>query len=1209
MATDKILILDELIDQDIAPDYNLLKDKTLSPEDLIEIKEKKLPGKKQSFNNRADAVTKEVFVTGLVLSFTQDLSDSRLNSIMGRNDIEHLYLYADTIMINEKLSFPQANVTVCCRQLIIEESGSICTTAEANPIPFAMGKGEDPRKPGADGEPSGSITLLCQTIDNRRKNEEAVFITAGIKAQNGEKGGLKEWNRRGDVPLSWSDIQHPIINHDSWVGTEKNWHWADFSDNDKKKVYYADIHAMHYGYLDPKRRPMDTTRGDKNMQNQDNGFDAIASGKGGNGGPGGNLNYLEFKSTGKKVNWNLNGGEEGKSDRVEGGKKTKDSSYYHIYIKAFHDDINYNGNKKNKDGSIKESFKPQCYVTATLTSRDGNAAQGPNGSRGGNGNAIKLDAAKTSWLQPALMEAMLAYAKNSFRDGERKKAKWILDIYLNAVKTLPAALKEDMRMASLLREADVYAQRIAQNLDFYGYPPGWVPRLSVLSNLQILVASRRDLAQLLYFANRLLKQDEANKLEVKDLDFAIKELKKSVTAAQADVVAAFDALPEVKNQIGIIETQVKDQLIALRDLKQKIMDEVKDKAQQQALFTGSFEILAGVCSLIPVGQPFVGQIGGGIMKQISKINIDPDNPVKEGLNFAGKLSGEVGGFMEKNKDKIATSVNADLTKEIDKGKKDLNAFSGQIDSMTAEMTEAENALKGTLKDQELAILREKIRLVRTEKGNPMRIANDYGDIVAHIDEMQALVNNARDIANDQKTELSGKLAKLKTEKKTLSDKLKAREKQKADREKNVETAGKVIKGLTDGISGIASGIQTMMVEFDENDPEVQKKFEAIKKSPQYKDKFESINKKIAEINKQKLPLVEKLLRLEQRIQEGVQRINNNLVQWSTLNDQRVSSVQYGLMPATRATLKSVVNESWDLLMLECYYLTKSYQYRFLEKIKPVEFGIKALLEDIEKFREGKDPGTMTEAAYTDLFNKVLKIQFQKLAKELLIKRQTGNGKLYNEISVPVITAADKNAAGEPILEKLNQFRQVNFRLEDIKNAKHGTADWFHYRITSITFQRIVVETSNPNVSFDFGIRHSGDSIIRTADKKLYYFTSRSSRESSTHKPALLRSNTHEAAPQLDLQVHSWNASYNGADRDKPTHGLTNSTDSTEDDRLLAELLQNFELETEYNKAGKPYREHYPGGSSLLTLIIYDTSPELEFKIKEVEFKVGYEVLR
>ncbi len=376
----------------------------------------------------------------------------------------------------------------------------------------------------------------------------------------------------------------------------------------------------------------------------------------------------------------------------------------------------------------------------------------------------------------------------------------------------------------------------------------------------------------------------------------------------------------------------------------------------------------------------------------------------------------------------------------------------------------------------------------------------------------------------------------------------------------------------------------------------------------YKTEYESISKKVAEINKQKLPVTEQLLKLEQKISSGVQYINNNLVQWYVLNEQRVQEEHHDLLPATKLYLKGMVQQSWDMLMQECYYLTKSYQYRFLERINPLERGLKELISDMNKFLENGDPAKMTEAQFKELFDKVLTNQIYNLGYDLLVKLQRTSYKIDDGISTIVLDA--EKAADLPLLNELNTFGRVDFRLEDLRTAKHNTNIWLHYRIKKITFDKMEIDAADADVSFDFGIRHSGDSVLRSAnDNRCYFFTSRSAE--SKGKPKLKASNRFTESGQiLDLQVRSWNASYNGANRDSDDGPLSNAKDSGEDMRLLYDFLKAFGLDKKYDENKQPYKDNYPGGTSELMLVNYDKAEERKkYQIKYLKFDVDYEVLR
>lgn len=1198
MAAERVRLIDESLEpvkKGTNPLLSLTRDEM---ENYISIRTKGIPGKRPVFNQIKNKATKEVMVTGLVLHFSQDVSKSKLKSLLGNNDVERLFLYADTIIVNRELKFPQCDVTIGCRLLIIEEEGQINTTPKANAQPYATGGSKTKPKAGADGHRAGNITLLCDTIENKRKAAPA-FILDGGAGQNGQMGDWYEKHRNKSVPVAWSTIEDKAISNTLIKGGRKGWDWPDFKGIEKEKIYHAKVWSINLARMDPEKRYRDYYAGNSKLPNQDNGPDAIASGAGGDGGDAGDLIVLDHKKVGKAVSSRQKGGPKGTSQKIEARRPAAKSTYYHIELWVYHKDLNYTGNK----GRL--NLKPKVWVTKKLPAEYGLPAKGKDGKKGNDGFKLVPQENQQYWLRPVLLEAMLGYAKTHFRDGERNKAQWILDHYVDAISSLPKAVMEEMHMSSLIREANLYYQRLNQNLDFYGYPPGWIPRLSALSNLKILDDSRRDLAQLIYFANNLLKQDDKNSIEAENLEWAVNELQEGLEAAQSNIVSAFAALPEIKEQLFEVEGKVSKQLAALRALKKKIELEIAEQERAQALFTGAFEIAAGICAMIPVGQPYVGAVGG-ILSQVGKIDINSDNPLGEGLNFASGLSGELATFVNDNKDKISEDANSQLSKDIKSGTKELNKFEDDIKSVKADRAAAEKAVVNKFSAQELAILHERVLTLDgmvNDAQQDFSHTGDYIEILQNLDLLQAEIEASKDLRESQKTTLTQRLQELKTEKKDLAAKLKKQKDQRKNRESNVEKAGKALKGLTEGIGGISSGIQKMMVEFDPESPEVKAKFEKILNS-EYKEEFEAIQEAIDDLNAKKLPLVDRLLWFEQRISQGVQRINSSLVQWSVLNDQRVEAVQHGLLPSSRSVLQRMVEESWALLMLECYYVTKSYQYRFLRRIDPIQHGLQQFIEDISNFKEGVDPGSMDTKAFDDLFEKALKSQFTRLGTALLTDTQSGQGVIKTPSSTITITKDDKNANGDSVLEQFNKTGQVDFTFDQIKSGKSGTKNWKFYRIIEIKYTSI--KTREGSSSFDFGIRHSGRSIVRDQKGTPYFFTSLSS-QNNLNSP---QGGTHS----FNLQVQSWDGEFNASKRnDATTGGVSTTKVSTENDKMLSKFLTGFGLDAAFDEQDPPYRDYYPSARSTLTLFNYDRPEEGQaqnnYGVEELTFEVKYEVLR
>ena len=116
-------------------------------EEYIRITERANHGKRPSFNNIPDQATKDIHISGLVLNWSDDLSHSKLRAVLERGNIENLYLYADTVVVGTHLRFPQTNVTIYARRLIIGDTGKIDTT----PTPFGQAYAQ------GEGSPKGRV--------------------------------------------------------------------------------------------------------------------------------------------------------------------------------------------------------------------------------------------------------------------------------------------------------------------------------------------------------------------------------------------------------------------------------------------------------------------------------------------------------------------------------------------------------------------------------------------------------------------------------------------------------------------------------------------------------------------------------------------------------------------------------------------------------------------------------------------------------------------------------------------------------------------------------------------------------------------------------------------------------------------------------------------------------------------------------------------
>ena len=185
-------------------------------------------------------------------------------------------------------------------------------------------------------------------------------------------------------------------------------------------------------------------------------------------------------------------------------------------------------------------------------------------------------------------------------------------------------------VGNLRHEIDVFLDKINDNLDYFGNPIGWVPRLSALTNLQILKQSHSVIVKLLYYANNLALQNQNAQQTEDQLKFMIDQLTSQIDEARKDLVDGYNQLDAVKIECDRhLSSRSGNKMSSVRELNDRITRELKDDAAQQAIFTGALKLAAGLLQVIPVGQPYLGGIGGGLLDNVSQIDIHSDNPLGE----------------------------------------------------------------------------------------------------------------------------------------------------------------------------------------------------------------------------------------------------------------------------------------------------------------------------------------------------------------------------------------------------------------------------------------------------------------------------------------------------------------------------------------------------------------------------------------------------
>ena len=798
MAAPVYTLIDENTDLTVAPDYDPLTKDTF--EDYIQINEKVNPGRRQHFNGVPNKETKDVHVVGLVLYWGKDMKKSRLRAVLNRDDIENISLYADTIIVDAKVSFPQANVTLYARRLIVGEDGCLVTTPNFFANPYATGgQAPDKMKRGAGGGKAGDITLFVQTAS--LPPGKTCFVLKGGDGQHGQKGGLGDEKTYKGVPVSWNTLLDKILDYDVVRGKKDNWDWGRFTGIDKLEQGLVNyVRVKVYNHWKDTKNEKSIEMGDKNVMNTNDGLDAYPSGAGGRGGRGGTLRLGAVRLGGSRAD--LSGGAGGRSEAVEGGPPSRRARQYHLYCHVRHID------------PASEKHWPSKNVlpgASVIDSKEGKGAIGGISANGKDGGIEIARAVDPAWLHPYVLEAVVQYARDTWLAGDRKPARWLLPIYQEALRRAGAASK-DLLVRNLRNEIDRLANRINDNLDYFGNPVGWVPRLSAVTNIDILRRSNPVIVQLLHYAGNLVWEEQASEQREQQLEFIVKQLKEEIDTARKNLIDAYDQLDNVKIELDKIAGQINEKQFKIRDLEGKITNELKEQEQEQIIFTGALKLAAGVCQLIPYGQPYLGEIGGGLLNNIAEIDIHSDDPFGEAMKTTSSIATDLGSFVKNNKDQISKDLTSSLTKNITSAQGDINDLDEDVGKhkkdLAACQQEVEKRFGGQLDYLRSAL--KGLQSARSAEEAAFFFGDDYADIVAHTRELQQKINDIEGIETTKKAELKTALSKLESEKKDLISSVKSYNAKKEKRTKGIEKATEKFEGFTKGLSSVADSMQGMM---------------------------------------------------------------------------------------------------------------------------------------------------------------------------------------------------------------------------------------------------------------------------------------------------------------------------------------------------------------------------------------------------------------
>jgi hypothetical protein len=579
-----------------------------------------------------------------------------------RTNLKSLTIYAEKIYVRGALRLPGTNVNVYAKELRFEDTAG---QASLDTTPFSYLIGANQFQNGLPGQKGGDITLRVQSFFSQ-PGPAIRLISNGGDGQNAGAG-------RAGAPIA------PMVADAGWIGANPAYSalnltyaagsaWAVsgvvisapaapipyqvhctggtcLPDWPVKRpplqviqpiplprtVVYEEYQScslnltMSYpstGAVPTCVSPITFTWGSKVWPADGN--DAIAPGKPGDGGSGGNLSANLVEPAGF---WTATGGKAGAAGAAQAG-----------------------GSPQAPTTAVRLRFvdvaaAPPCsprgicppdqywYVLAQHTATRGKDALSVPADVpvGGSGSFSTLTDQDGRWLHPNFLWMVVAHAKDAYRGGNIAYARSIFEDYFSQLppsQNLPPDLDQPFQQARI--EMQQLLHRITSNLDYFGNPAGWVPLLSLEANMRAFTNEVESAVPLLVMSRWLRQMGEQNIKDVAAMQDAITKLGSDNLRAADDVNVALDLVPTLQFQAAEIDVQLQQLQSDLQQRTAELMARAQRNVEdrnKQPIWAKAAGVIGTIAKLFPVTNPLLGPLSQGI-EFISKFNFDVSNPIQ-----------------------------------------------------------------------------------------------------------------------------------------------------------------------------------------------------------------------------------------------------------------------------------------------------------------------------------------------------------------------------------------------------------------------------------------------------------------------------------------------------------------------------------------------------------------------------------------------------
>jgi hypothetical protein len=735
-----------------------------------------------------------------------------------------------------------------------------------------------------------------------------------------------------------------------------------------------------------------------------------------------------------------------------------------------------------------------------------------------------------SWAQFAAARAVLSYARTAYRNGFREEATAALDPYFALLGDKIASMSTDMQNAFASIKA--MGNNLGRNLDYYGNPPGWVPRLNALSNLQILQSVREAAYGTYYFADKMLSDyeelDDARKVAQRSSDVLKQELDQARTTLQS----AYEKLPEAMRHLDAVQQEIVPVQDEIEDLRKCAFDKTNSNIVAQRVFSAGMQILGGIAKSLPVGQPFVG-LAGSALGSLSQFDWNAPDPLSSARSSISDFSTQVTNFVNTNQTSVATAMTSGLsgtnthqqalvtklTRQLEDEEKEpkdkaeaaektwtefKNTERDHLQQQIKDTTNAIAEIQAAKNDQEERAANSFLEALNKQKAafDEKKLATLRKGLVEYRKQQSDLEEQARKLARAENEKLKAAAAKTSSSdippsvQTQLTEATRVSEDQQkriTDRQTTANTVMSSLTGLGDGLGEIGNGIISLATPLSEDDPTWNRLAEQmLLDDPELRAKGMALNQKLREILGRKKQAASELFFWQQQASTCAATIASNMGALTQLSRQR-QSLDLGLDSAVQGYLQETKERAKDALAQSIYWFVKSFQYENLKDVEDTFYNFDSWTDKLrnqEKAKQpdpagssqttGRDPNfVLAEDEYTKVGDAVFKAEQLNMGTDLLQERQKHNTSWAGDYGSCVLerSKSPDNAQQIRVNQMLDNLLNGLVAFNFIDDFEKGSYAFNDARVVDIDLKEFDIYSTDQNLSFTIQIKHSGESII------------------------------------------------------------------------------------------------------------------------------------